>query len=213
MWKIILCLSTVFALGKDCECNAEREDLSYPGCGIIPTSSTIINGSSSSYPWMVFLYSVTAAGDSFCGGTLISDLQIATAAHCVAGKTVDEVAVVLGTDNAKEELANDNYHFLFKIEIYPLYEILDKTMDKTWKYSSDVAILTLEKPLALSPKINPICLPSDAEAKKTYVGKKAIAAGWGVTETGNTSMQQQMQVKIPIISNDECQTFYNWISR
>ena len=211
MWSIILCLFSIFAFGKECEC--EAENLSYPGCGIIPTSSTIINGSSSSYSWMVFLYSVTTAGESFCGGSLISDLQIATAAHCVAGKTVNDVAVVLGTDNAKEEIDKDNYHFLFKIELYPLYEILDKAMNKTWKHSSDVAILTLEKPIVLSPKINPICLPSDAEAMKTYVGKEAIAAGWGVTESGNTSMQQQMQVKIPIISNDECQTFYNWISR
>ena len=162
---------------------------------------------------MVFLYSVTAAGESFCGGSLISDLQIATAAHCVAGKTVDDVAVVLGTDNAKEELANDNYHFLFKIEIYPLYEILDNSMDKTWKHSSDVAILTLEKPLVLSPKINPLCLPTDAEAKETFVGKEPIVAGWGVTETGETSMKQQMQVKVPIISNDQCQTFYEWIRR
>ena len=211
MWNTILWLFSAFAIGKECECKAEN--FSYPGCGIIPTSSTIINGSSSSYPWMVFLYSVTTAGESFCGGSLISDLQIATAAHCVAGKTVDEVAVVLGTDNAKEELAKFNYHFLFKIEIYPLYEKLDKIMNKTWKHTSDVAILTLEKPLVLSPKINPICLPTDDEVTETYVGKEAIVAGWGVKETGNASIEQQMHVKVPIISNYQYQKFYDWIKR
>ena len=74
---------------------------------------------------MVFLYMPMAPGDSFCGGTLISDLQVANAAHCVVGKTTDEVAVILGTENAQEELRKFNFRYLFKIEIYPDYEILD----------------------------------------------------------------------------------------
>ena len=213
IWTITLSVysNSMFVLGKNCDC--ETESLSYPDCGIIPTSSTIINGSKSSYPWMVFLYSITDAGESFCGGSLISNLQVATAAHCVIGKTTDELAVVLGNENANEELKRSNYRFLFKIEIFPLYEILDKTMDKTFKYSSDVAVLTLDKPLVLSPQINPICLPSVAEAGETYEGKEAIVSGWGVTETGETSVEQQMEVKIPIISNSQCRAFYDWIGR
>ena len=77
----------------------------------------------------------------------------------------------------------------------------------------DVAILTLEKPLKFSPKINPICLPSDAEAKETYAGKEATVAGWGITEKGQTSEEQQLQVKVPIIANSNCQNFYHWIKR
>ena len=176
IWTITLSVysNSMFVLGKNCDC--ETESLSYPDCGIIPTSSTIINGSKSSYPWMVFLYSITEAGESFCGGSLISNLQVATAAHCVIGKTTDELAVVLGNENANEELKRSNYRYLFKIEIFPLYEILDKTLDKTFKHSSDVAVLTLEKPLVLSPQINPICLPSVAEVGETYEGKEAIVA-------------------------------------
>ena len=211
IWTIIISLLLVIVSGKDCD--GDGESLSFPDCGIISTSSTIVNGSSSSYPWMVFLYMPMASGDSFCGGTLISDLQVVTAAHCVVGKSTDDVAVVLGTENAKEELRKFNYRFLFKIEIFPLFEILDKTMDKTWKHSSDVAILTLMEPLVLSPEINPICLPSETETKESYAEKEAIVAGWGITETGKTSMEQQMQVKVPIISNDQCQTYYDWVRR
>ena len=209
IWTLTFSVFSARVFGKNCDC----ESLSYPNCGSIPADPTIINGTSSSHPWMVFLYSVTQSGESFCGGTLISDLQVITAAHCTAGKTTDEVAVVVGNENAKKELRNRNFHYLFKIEIYPTYEILDKTMDKTFKHSSDIAILTLKKPLVLSPKIAPICLPSDTEAEAKFVGKEAIVSGWGTTETGESSEDKQMQVKVPIISNDQCRTFYDWIRR
>ena len=216
IWTIILSVFPVIVFGKTCECEAE-ESLSYQDCGIIPTDPTIINGTASFYPWMVFLYMLNDTGYSFCGGSLISDLQVATAAHCVSGKTIDEVGVVLGTENAKEEHRQFNFRYLFKIEIYPMYETIDKgidkTIDNTFKYTSDVAILTLEKALKFSPEINPICLPSDAESKETYEGIEATVAGWGITETGKTSEEQQLQVKVPIIANSECHTYYDWIKR
>ena len=73
---------------------------------------------------------------------------------------------------------------------------MTKTKKKTFKHSSDVAVLTLEKPLVLSPQINPICLPSVAEAGETYEGKEAIVAGWGVTETGETSVQAAVAMSV-----------------
>ena len=99
IWTILLGVFSAIVYGKKCDC--EAESLSYPDCGIIPTDPTIINGTASAYPWMVFLYLLNDTGYSFCGGSLISDLQVATAAHCVAGKTIDEVGVVLGTEMPK----------------------------------------------------------------------------------------------------------------
>ena len=85
----LFCIFTPFVLGSKCEC--ETESLSHPGCGVIPTSSTIINGSPAYHPWMVFLYTLGDTENCFCGGILISDLQILSAAHCFEGKTIDEV--------------------------------------------------------------------------------------------------------------------------
>ena len=202
----LLCFPVV--LGSECDC--EKESLSYPGCGVIPTSSTIINGSAASYPWMVYLYYLGDTEDSFCGGTLISDLEILTAAHCVNGKTINDVIVILGSDNADAELKKFNWRTLFKIELYPLYY---KNMEKAFKHSSDVAILTLKKPLTLTSKVYPVCLPSLDESEETFEGKTAIVAGWGKTETGETSEKQLMHVEVPIISNTQCKSFYSWIMR
>ena len=206
---LFLCLCTL-VFGSQCEC--ESESLSHPGCGVIPTSSTIINGSAASYPWMVFLYNFGDTDNILCGGVLISDLEILTAAHCVNGRTTDELVVIIGSDNALSELRQLNYKTLFKIELYPLY-YKNMEIEKAIKHSSDVAILTLEETLVLSSKVNPICLPSLDESEETYEGKEAIVAGWGKTETGETSEKQLMHVKVPIISNTECLTFYSWIMR
>ena len=206
-------ISIKVALCKQCDCEA-AETLSHPGCGVIPTTPTIINGEPASYPWMVLLFSFAESNQSFCGAFLISDLQMVSAAHCVSGKTVDEVVAVVGSDNTEAELREFKYKILFKIEIYPLQSLIDKNISDAFKHSSDVAVLTLEEPLVLSSKINPICLPAlDVNDEESIVGKTGTVAGWGRTQSGKTSMKQLMHVKAPVISNAKCQTFYSWIKR
>ena len=48
----------------------------------------------------------------------------------------------------------------------------------------DFALFFLNEPVKFSPKICPICLPSQGEH---FTGKAAIAAGWGLTEKGKLS--------------------------
>ena len=188
------------------------ESLSHSGCGTIPTSSTIINGSPASFPWMVFLFSSPENGEKtgFCGGSLISDLQILTAAHCVVGKTINDIAVILADKNPQKKLKSFDFRYLFKIEVYPSY---NQQLEQGFKYNSDVAILTLEEPVLLSSKVNPICLPSLTKSDQTYAGMTATVAGWGLTEKEETSVDQLIRVDLPVISNKKCRTFYNWIKR
>ena len=108
---------------------------------------------------MAFLYSISLENgiSSFCGASLISDIQLVTAAHCVSGKTTDEVAVLIGNPNAQYEMNKMNFKYIYKIEIYKYYQ---ENIDNGWKQNPDIAVITLEEPLLLSTKINPICLPS-----------------------------------------------------
>ena len=190
----------------------ESENLSHSGCGLIPASSTIINGSPATFPWMVFLFSSPENGDptGFCGGSLISDLQILTAAHCVAGKTTNDVAVILADKSPLEKLNKFDFRYLFKIEMFPAY---NQHVEQGFKYNSDIAILTLEEPVLLTSRINPICLPPLSSSDQSYEGMMATVAGWGTTETGKTSIDQLMSVDLPVISNKKCRTFYKWIKR
>ena len=89
--------------------SCDPENLSHPGCDVIPTTSTISNGQPGTYPWMVFLYLLSNENDSFCGGSIISNLQVLTAAHCVVGKASKDIGVIIGNQNAGEELRKFNF--------------------------------------------------------------------------------------------------------
>ena len=211
MWMLLFysCFVIVTVHGSSRSCDGEN--LSYPGCGIIPSTSTISNGEPASYPWMAFLYSLSLenGNSSFCGATLISDIQLITAAHCVSGKTTDEVAVLIGNPDAQYELNKMNFKYLYKIEIFPHYP----NTEDGYKYIADVAVITLENPVILNSKINPICLPSISDTSKTYAGMTATVAGWGKTETSQNSTDQLLKVEVPIISNVAWKAIYLWLKR
>ena len=208
-WKMFLVMSFVIVpvLGS-----WDPENLSHPGCGLLPTTSTISNGQPGTYPWMVFLYLLSNTNDSFCGGSMISDLQVLTAAHCVVGKTTDQIGVIIGNQNAGKELTKFNFQFVYKIDINPFFNQNVGTMDAI-KKNSDVAVLTLETAVPLTTNVRPICLPSISDTSKTYEGVTGTVAGWGRTQTGQESVDQLLTVDVPIISNTECKTFYKWLKR
>ena len=65
---------------------------------------------------------------------MISDLQSLTAAHCVVGKTADDIGVIIGNTNAEEEVTKCftninsgedttkcNFHMLYKIEVNEIW--------------------------------------------------------------------------------------------
>ena len=186
----------------------DADNLSHPGCGVIPTTSSISKGKPGTYPWMVFLY----FNDSFCGGSMISDLQILTAAHCVVGKTTDAIGVIIGNTNAEEELKKFNFHILYKIDVNPFFNPNVETMEAI-KKNSDIAVLTLETAVPLTSSVRPICLPSLSDTSNTYEGETGTVAGWGLKEDGQESVGQLLEVDVPIISNKQCKPFYLWLKR
>ena len=103
-----------------------------------------------------------------------------------------------------------NFKYLYKIEIYKFFQ---ENIDNGWKQNPDIAIITLEEPLLLSTKINPICLPFIKDTSQTYEGVTATVAGWGKTQTGKTSTDQLLKVDVPILSRKDCQAFHPWIKR
>ena len=67
----------------------------------------------------------------------------------------------------------------------------------------DIAILTLEKPVAFTKKIHPVCLPSNAE--ELHINKTVTVTGWGWKQLKEEDPDPNLkEVKLSVVSNNVC---------
>ena len=123
----------------------------YDECGEVPVTSTINNGyevEPHRYPWQVWIFDDEAG--EFCGGSVITENHVMTAAHCLYNKSVDEnfIYVTVGThdtDKVIEDFVDYNMEDIIEISDIKLYPAYNEAND--FNKTSDVAILTLNQTL------------------------------------------------------------------
>jgi len=125
------------------------------------------------YPWQISMW---IDKSHFCGGTLVTDQWIVTAAHCVDLQYKNHfrrTTVSLGDHNVK--VFNDAHSVFRKISRIVRFPSYDQNL-----IDGDIALLHLSAPVPLSKTINTACLPADAEEKFGF--SAAVISGWGYTE-------------------------------
>ncbi|CAG2108062.1 unnamed protein product [Medioppia subpectinata] len=169
-------------------------------CGKSQTGTRIVGGEEAvngKWPWMVRLRLCTSESScSRCGGSLISDQWILTAAHCFTGDKITQISARLGDYDFDDEQ--------WKELIVPAMQPRIHEGYSTKTHLNDIALLKLYKPLDLTGLgIEPICLPP---AKlKIPLGFECYATGWGYTIGDRASLSDKLQqVKLPIDNTDFC---------
>lgn len=150
------------------------------------------------YPFMAALMNRQR---QFCGGSLIDDNHILTAAHCVAHMSkydVQNLRVRLGDHNIKTDSEANH------VEKRVKRVIRHKGFSSSTLWN-DVAILTLEDKVSYNSNIQPICL---AQGGKKYVGNTVTVAGWGTLREGGSQPASLMKVDVKVWTNSECKTSY-----
>ncbi|MEM7259333.1 MAG: serine protease, partial [Pseudomonadota bacterium] len=153
------------------------------------------------YPWMASVY-FRSSGTLFlpgCGGSLISDRWILSAAHCFVDRetgvrqSVDDIAVLLGALN----LSSDDGLFIraSQLVVHPDYD--------PQTFRNDIALIELVS----SVDLQPITLPTPANPVP-QAGELATVAGWGRTSEGGSSSSQLLEVDLPIVTHNSCLAFY-----
>jgi prostatin (serine protease 8) len=189
------------------------------------TEEFIVGGSPAAdgaWPWQVRLLDSMDPQSGFCGGSLISNQWVLTAAHCVVmdGKTIDSVVVGYGSTMQS------------KLKLVPSAKIIVHP-DYMKENHADLALVKLADPL---PDAQWVSIADAAtEQKLVTPGATLVVTGWGalwdfagfeealysrnkgfsevdthklLTANALVSPEQLHQVEIEMISNDECAAAY-----
>ncbi|XP_046686993.1 LOW QUALITY PROTEIN: chymotrypsinogen A-like [Homalodisca vitripennis] len=157
------------------------------------------NADPNEWPWIAALFN---SGRQFCGGSLIDQTHILTAAHCVAHMTSWDVArltVRLGDHNIKT--STEVKHVEKRVKRV----VRHKNFDMRTLYN-DIAILTLDSPVTFSQTIRSVCLPQGSQAR--FEGITATVIGWGSLRENGPQPAVLQEVNIPVWTNTECRLKY-----
>lgn len=170
------------------------------GCGLNAKEQVRIVGGRDAdtheWPWMAAL--LRTGSTQYCGGVLISDRHVLTAAHCVEGFTADSITVRLGEYNFDE---NDETSTLD----YKPSSIQKHLGYNTTTFVNDIAILSLPQPVTFNTDVRPVCLPTPGPI---YEAEEPTVTGWGTIYYGGPVSQTLQEVTIPVWNNKDCDDTY-----
>ncbi|BFZ14226.1 hypothetical protein BsWGS_17265 [Bradybaena similaris] len=167
-----------------------------PPFKIVGGTQTVIE----KYPWQV---SIQYRDYHTCGGTIISDRWVLTAAHCILERqqpiAINQFTVVAGSTNQESFSFVANYYTSVQIITHPQY---------LKNVRNDLALIKVNKAFDFTGRLKkPICLPNSGEV---FTGQNCVATGWGAT-TGVEALQHSMmylrEVNLPIVSRTTCQYY------
>ncbi|XP_034736950.1 granzyme-like protein 2 [Etheostoma cragini] len=159
--------------------------------------SEIIHGKKAPEHSMLYMVSVQNSDKHHvCGGFLISENFVLTAAHC----DDPNPSVVIGTHNLKK--ADDSKRYSVTKFKHPSYDNVGN--------GNDIMLFKLSSNVGLNNRVQTIPLPT--QEGNTKENEECSVAGWGYTEPGETErrMADELRVvNVSIIKPSVCQEAWN----
>ncbi|XP_052794352.1 chymotrypsinogen A-like isoform X2 [Mya arenaria] len=147
------------------------------------------------WPWQVAF--LDAAGDYFCGGTLITPEFVLTAAHCFVRHSEVGTRVVLGEHHLMHNTGNEVIRNIKTIVKHSKY-VPTSHMD-------DVAFVQLDSPVDVSGHyVRTACFGS-----RDYTwtpADKCYASGWGYTNDYQADGHHLRHVQVTLVDTATCAT-------
>lgn len=166
----------------------------YPGDRIVGGEVAVPG----SWPWQVSIQekNIFPSGH-VCGGSLLNNFWVITAAHCVQKRKAEKLRLKFG----KHELFNFEKEEVTRyVASTHIHERYDYVTDE-----DDIALLKLSAPVDFTDLIQPACLPE--KSKELQPGSVITLTGWGnMGEVVSTERLQQ--ILLPVISLEQCKEIF-----
>ncbi|KAK4293236.1 hypothetical protein Pmani_034048 [Petrolisthes manimaculis] len=164
-------------------------------CGQKGGSGRIVGGVQATvneYPWQAALM---YSNSQFCGGSLINDRYVLTAAHCTEDLTASDISVNLAEFNLAQTSETD-------LVSRSVSSIIQHSGYNPSTLVNDIALLKLSSPVTVRSDLLPVCMPPP---RPLYNGWTATVTGWGTTSSGGSAPNTLREVNVPVLSNKACQ--------
>ncbi|KAK1898430.1 Chymotrypsin-C [Dissostichus eleginoides] len=169
------------------------------GCGqptIAPVVSRVVGGEDvrpNSWPWQISLqYNRQGEWRHTCGGTLISDQWVLTAAHCISSGR--EYRVAMGKHNLIETEQSAVFMGTSNIVVHEKWN--------PFFIRNDIALIKLESPVSSSDSIMAACLPPAGFTLPH--DEPCYVTGWGRVYTGGPIADILQQALLPVVDHATC---------
>ena len=185
LWLLVLLFPLINAQQATRACGTMRPAFS--------ANSRIVGGEPAedgAWPWQV---SILVSGRFICGGTLITQQHVVTAAHCIVGQGDD------ASDFYVRVGAHNNGQGIYSGTVYRAAAVVVHERYVSAEYGSDIAIITLPTSVPLSDTVNVACLPTSASFFVPMYNPLVIT-GFGLTrENGQLpfALQQAIIQQLP----------------
>ncbi|XP_033471399.1 coagulation factor X [Epinephelus lanceolatus] len=144
-------------------------------------------------PWQALLLNEEDRG--FCGGTILNEYIILTAAHCMNQSRY--IYVKLGEFDVAVEHGNEATHQVETIITHNKY--------RPDTYHNDIALIKLATPITFTRYILPACIPEADFAEKVLMRQsEGIVSGFGRVGEGRQPSQILQRLALPYVDRHTC---------
>ncbi|KAM4740021.1 mast cell protease 1A-like [Anableps anableps] len=157
----------------------------------------IIHGKKAPDGLMLYMASVQSNTNHVCGGFLISENVVVTAAHC---DKQNPTSVVLGTHNLKKGVDGTMRYNVTRCR-HPNFDKVES--------GNDIMLLKLSEKVQLNKKVQPIQIPKATMKLKDKA--KCRVAGWGSTRPGSKVSDVLEVAEVSLTNLKECKNKWKFL--